>query len=444
MEATTYTLDPVNFFPLEVTLNIFKFLKGKELLNASLVSIDWYDIIANTPECMKKIELNVKCCSQLGPSPNDINRLAKGRRQYENLNISGCCHCIDAVDLLIGAPNKLWKKVTFHKISFNSSYQAFYYLACIEKSVEELVLSNIYIKDARFKPTAEQQNFAFLKLTNLIVSYISPFLFQALENVRNLEKFIVSNLSLEYEPLTALKNLLESNEKLKVLKIFGGIFDQIMSRNIAPDLKFTLKELAVANRHLNTEYYDTIQDNFIALLKSQKSLESVNLGNWSGVEVLRQVYRLPKLKRLTLTGLELAEYHVCWDSLELSTNNSVVELIVHSSASDFPMLFRVIKVISTAVPKLTVLKIPTMIPTDQYILHHVSATHKELQSLTVLTLKVIDVIDKTFFKSLKHLSFRSCDAALVKRTMEKAEADLAPFEVLLKSRFTRNLENYPQ
>lgn len=430
MEAIT-SLNPVNFFPMEVTLKIFKFFKGKDLLKASLVSKDWYDFIADTPECMRKIEVNLKCCSNKGTSSEAIKRLAKSRRKYENLKISRCCHCIDAVDPLIGATSKLWKKVTFSIVSFNSSYQACYYLACIEKSVEKLVLSGIYLKEVSLSPA--YRNFTFLKLTNLIATEISPFLFHALENVKNLQTLTLSSRSLSSEPFTVIENLLMSNVKLKVLKISDSVFNQIMTHNIAPDLKFKLKKLAVNNRHRDLAYYDTIQDNFSAFLKSQKSLENVHLNDWSGVEVLKQVYRLPIVKSLTLTGLEFAEYPVNWENLELPINNSVVELILYSSSNNLQML----KVITAAVPKLTVFKIPSI---DQSLLNHVSATHKELEILAALTLEMNDiVIDKNFFKSLKHLLFKSCNADLVKRTMEKAEADLVHFEVLLKTRFARNL-----
>lgn len=430
MESITSS-DPIKFFPLEVTLNIFKFLNGKDLLNASLVSKGWYDVIADTPECMKKIEVNLKCCSRKGPSKNDITRLAKSRRKYENLKLSSCCHCIDAVDLLIGTTNKSWKKVSFSKASFNSSYQASYYLACIEKSVEELILSGIYIRETSW--SASHRNFSFLKLKNLTLSEISLFLYHALENVKNLESFIVSNRSLASESLEVVKSLLMSNEKLKVLKIFDNVFNQIMSLNIASNLKFKLKKLAVNNRHRDLAYYDTVQDNFITFLKSQKSLENVHINDWSGVEVLRQVYRLPNVKSLTLTGLEYAEYPVNWEIVDLPTNNSVKELVLYSSSNNLQIL----KVVTAAVPKLTVLKVPSI---NQSLLNHVSDTHKELEQLTALTLEMTDiVIDKSFFKSLKHLLFKICDAALVKRTTEKAEADLVHFEVLLKARFAKNL-----
>lgn len=36
-------IDPVAFFPPEVTENIFEYLMDKELLEASLVSSDWYN-----------------------------------------------------------------------------------------------------------------------------------------------------------------------------------------------------------------------------------------------------------------------------------------------------------------------------------------------------------------------------------------------------------------
>lgn len=422
----------VNLFPLEVMLNIFKFLGGKDLLTASLVSTDWYNVIAESPECMKQLKVNIKCC-QKEMSPEDISWLADSRRKYENLEIARCCHCIDETDPLIGTPYKTWKRVTFTRVSFNNSSQALYYLACIEKSVEELIMSGIFIKS--IYPEAVEQKFTFAKLRVLNASHLQPFLFQkALDKVTNLEQLMIWSRNQTDASLACIKRMLKVNNKLKILEIFGNVFDQIMFENIVPDLQFKLRKLSVNNHHRSLEYYDKIQDNFTALLKSQcKTLETLYLGGWNGVDVLKEVYRLPNLKNLTMKGLANAEDPVDWESLVLQTNNSIFELNLQNVPSNFTML----RLITTEVPKLRVFRISFM---ETLLMNHMSTNHKDLKTLDIAKLRVSDVADKTLFQSLKHLFVKSYNAILETRIMEKAETDLGHFESLLKHRFVENFD----
>lgn len=232
--------------------------------------------------------------------------------------------------------------------------------------------------------------------------------------------------------LACIKKMLKLNDKLKILEIFGNVFNQLMSENIVPDLKFELKKLSVNNHHRSLEYYDNIQDNFIALLKSQcKTLDTLYLGDWNGVDVLKVVYRLPNLKNLTMKGLANAEDPVDWKSLELQINDSIIELNLQNVPSNFPML----RLITAAVPKLSVFRTSFM---EMLLMNHLSTNHKDLKSLYIAILRVSDLTDKTLFRSLKHLFVKSYNAILETRIMEKAESERSHFESLLKSRFVEN------
>lgn len=76
-------MDLLSALPEDVFSKIAKYLKGKDVLRASMVNKTWYQMFGQSRECMKKIVLkytNFNC-------KNNINVLMKSTRNYQNMII---------------------------------------------------------------------------------------------------------------------------------------------------------------------------------------------------------------------------------------------------------------------------------------------------------------------------------------------------------------------
>ena len=349
MDGTSY-IDLVQYFPPEITINIFKMLNAESLLTASLVSKDWYELIANSQECMRKIKVSFKCTHSRSFTYHNIALLLRSSRKYENLEISRCFMCINYVQGLFQQTKKKWKRVKIIKTTFNNSNQTLDYLRGIEKSVEELILDQVHVTNMDKSGTVRQLTFP--KLETLHAKHFETELFyETFENIKSLKTFDVCSFGQSVASLDALTELLKNNHKLRSLMVSGNVFDKIMYQSeIVSDFKFKLVKLSINNNTYNSTYHNVVQQNFVKFLKSQSSsLRTLSFGNWLGLDALKTAYQLQNLKFFTVKGLSNIQEIIEWKYIKMPTNKSILKLSILNA----PNNVEVLKTLTEALPNLT-------------------------------------------------------------------------------------------
>lgn len=372
-------IDPVTFCPAEVTENILKYLSSNDLLKASLVSTDWYNFVAGSSKCMKKITIKVDTPIDTPEKLEILTLLANSPRKYENFETTDHCPGISGFKKLIDSRRKQWKRINFARATFRNEAQALKFLGYFEKTVEDLTLSNIVIK--RSKPVQTEVKLMFPKLKKFTAGYIPASLFsKAFTEISSLEEFVVWGTHQSVASLNTITNLLKTNHKLQFLSIWGHVANQILHQSTIKDLKFQLKQLSVTTQYHESPFHDAIQKNLVALIESQsKSLEKLYLGDWMGVDALQASFRLPKLTKFTIRGLSGIEEIIDWEEVNLPTNQSVLDLTLHGVPEDFEIL----KKITSAVPNTTQFTVTKM---DAQLLKHI---HMNLKNLQILNAGII-------------------------------------------------------
>lgn len=242
-----------------------------------------------------------------------------------------------------------------------------------------------------------EANYIFPKLKNLTTGCIPSSLFCAAFNeVSNLEKFVLWGRDQSVASVNTISNLLKTNHKLKSLSVKCNAANIVLHQIVIKDIKFKLKELTITAQYHNTPYHDVIQQNFVALLKSQTtSLENLHLCDWMGINTLKACFGLTKLKVLTIKGFSNIEKFINWEHLNLATNPSILELNLQGVPDDFEML----KTITSAAPNTTRFTVSRM---DAQLLKHVRVTFKNLKHLTVAIIAPSG-IPRMWHKSFKNI-----------------------------------------
>lgn len=422
--------DIVEYFPVEVSIEIFSYLKAKDLCSASLVSTAWYDLIADSQECMKNIKINVKCNIERSTSLEMVSLLLESTRKYENLELSRCHECVQDVSGLFFTMSKEWKQVKMTKTTFKDVNQALDFLECIEKTVEVLELNDVTMMDDYSNRC--RRGFTFPKLKVFRAVYIQKRLFhEAFDRMENLQHFELCTTGQTVASLQGIMRILTTNKKLRVWEVSCSIFNLIFFQKDFDQLKFKLERLYVSSYAENNSYFDTVKANFATFLRSHGgNIKTLTLGHWMGMNVLEAMLELKQLEDFTINGYSKTVYrdieqHI---NLKLPTNNSLLRLTLINAPNDIEFM----KKMTAAVPNLTCFSIPLM---EEPLMQHMSSIHKNLQCLTVGTFTASEVSSHDFFKSLKHVSINSYKTILINKIRSKSLENRSSFEILLEELF---------
>lgn len=342
--------DPVEYFPPEVSINIFKFLSGDNLLTASLVSKDWYELIASTQKCMKKIKVTFKCSHSQSSTFNNIALLLGSTRKYENLVISRCSQCIKHVRRLFQESEKRWKRVRIIRTTFKNMEQTLDFLEGIAETVEELELYEVHITNSFM--VGAPRKLKFPKLKALHTRYIHPDLFsEAFQDIDSLRGFEVCSFGQSVDSLNALIGILKANHNLKVLKISGNVYDKIMyHQDVVKEFQFNLEELLINSQYYVSPYHDMVQTNSVLFLESQRqSLKTLTFGDWLGIDALKEAFHAASLRKFTIKGLSNIEEIIDWKKIKMETNKSIFKLSVLEAPDNIEML----EAVTSSLPNLT-------------------------------------------------------------------------------------------
>lgn len=393
MSKEEQIMDFVQFFPEEICRNIFKKLSVEDLLNASLVCWQWYDLIARSPECMSKMRLNFSYDTSQVLTKIIKKILEESPRRYEAVKFSRHSKLIGCVTEIL-ASREGWKSVEITRITFSNSSECMKLLAAIEPDVEELKMEIVLVDNIDEEDPKASMSFPKLKV--LMGKYIHVSIYcMALENCKTLQEFDFSIIDHSTKSIEVTKNMLRRNKNLKKLTVSCDFLSTFFSENLSANIEFKLTSF---DAQVIYNFTDTHKLHLKLFLESQmQHLETLSLGYWMGQEALEMIFHMMKLKKLIFKGFHGGGTATDWKNIKFHKNHTVTTLHLNewNSQADF------LKTFFLALPNLRSLKLLSI--TDES-LACIATAFPNLETLRSDQFDVSSIPEKDVLPKLKYFS----------------------------------------
>lgn len=334
--------------PNEIKEMIFQHLDEKSLLAASEASSVINDFVADSRRCMKRITVKM---TRKTITDDDVRSIIESSRRYENIEVSYFFKLIEPATEVMST--RIWKNVELRSLNFKSMAVAVEFLRLFESTVEDLIIHDVSCRLPHNHEAVPNLNFPKLKILEAKIGQALLFK-KAFFNCKKLETLSIkpgSDVSLN--TLTTIKNILKSNAGLKKLEIGVNVFNSLIDNDDdISDFPFELTEYAANDLFVISNVYSF----WHVFLQSQgKSIERLYLSDWMGDEALQIVFKMPRLKKLSLKGF----HHMTMDNdvlIFLQQNLEIVELEI----DDWTNNQRILEKFIEAAPRLKSLRVYTM------------------------------------------------------------------------------------
>lgn len=185
MTANGISYDILEWFPILYCQNVFKYLNGKDLIQASAVNKEWYNLVAEGPQ-IKKLKLIFNQVFEDELTDEAMNILKKSKRKYENIKLERVSLYRPEFYLEFLAERAgSWKSVTIKKCFHCDLWSELFQI--IEPSVEELTL--IIPKFGTDRPVRVTSRLMFPRLKSLVCVVSKYNIYKHFLGCQNLVKF---------------------------------------------------------------------------------------------------------------------------------------------------------------------------------------------------------------------------------------------------------------
>lgn len=413
-------MDPFTFLPTEVCDSILQYLSGNEILEASRVSKTWNSIIGASATAMQKIKLNLFWLR--GPHCFDddvLNILIESRRKYQNVIMKFQSLHTDCFRKILVSNHGQWKHVSLERLVFETSDEFIGMIKVFEKSVEELNLDNIFIKQIDDSIPFNLPLLRKLRLTE--VEAFKGSVNNLFAKCKNLNEFWITSSDSSEETLTSVKSILESNKKIKHLEITSDIINKIMESD--PTFEFKVNTVAASNyNHFRPQW------NHTKFIKNQfQNIRKISFDEITCIDTIKLLYKMPNLRTLNLGDIDTLS--MALDNQHLNVNKAIVELRYR----DLEKNFQLMKCFIDASPNLQNVE---MFSLTQEMMEHLSAGAKHLKVLKLRTINTTDMTARDLFPNLRHLCVEIISSNFEDQIVAIPVDEANPFVKLLKA--TRN------
>lgn len=249
--------DFTTVLPPELTEIIWDYLPKKDLLNATLTSKSWNEVIGRSDSFVKRIIINVSDLEKEKP----IMKFSKSVRTYETVNIRRYRKPSDLNNLR----DKNWKKVFFNVAKLKSQAK---FISVISENfpfAKELKVMNVSIKELSKNAKISLPNLEHLVFSDISLDVFEIFI-NPLPKLRSLSlRFVYKDIAHEDTVGGQIEKFLKVNKKIQHLEIYEDITNDFMTRDVTQGLELNLKSLAVGLSHST----DEVRDNLVRFLQSQ-------------------------------------------------------------------------------------------------------------------------------------------------------------------------------
>lgn len=311
------SIDPAVFFPVEISEQIFLHLKVKDLMNCTLVSPTWNEIIESSRLCMGKVCLCFKgpvYRLKFGFLLPSFKVLKKSTRRYQNVLISvDRKHVkeflIPALEYI--ASKRQWKCVQISNIKFLTSSSFLTLMESIKDTVEVLDICYVDFDDR----DEVIRKFQFQKLKVLKLGEKAHELFPMFSDCSTLQKFSICP-SVQVENLNGLKAFFHQQKNLTDLDLRSFVSDAIYS--VFP-ISTQLKKFSFNFNSFGSSFN---RSNILKFLATQENLEEIHIGELHDLEILNFVMTRKTVKSLIIGHLASTNH----EESSLATSNSIESL----------------------------------------------------------------------------------------------------------------------
>ncbi|XP_070499482.1 uncharacterized protein [Chironomus tepperi] len=410
--------DPLLLFSKVTCEEIFSYLSVKELLNCSLLNKSYYDFIAKTPSFMKRIKIRLHIHHNLVLEDYKLlkilNESTRRYQRFESINLT-----IDFFNAYIKLPNL--KSIKIRGIGLLSECELVPFNTGINVNIEELILErfngNLLLKVNSHRLSCHN----FPTLRRLELHYVPPFIFRYYSDCSNLTELKVTGKRDEH-----FYNLLRLNTQLKKLTIVTDAIDNYFDEDLTKFIQFKLTYFEA--RDIYNLTVNCIENFKLFIQKQMNTLEEINLGDWIAANIVRMIFHMPRLKKLTFKGFHNVEEHVRMNEMDFHRSQTIttLHLIDTFSRADILHAFTV------ACPKVIHLKLYAL---QKDALLYLTQTIPNLQTLSVDLLEIKEFSNDCDFAHLKDFKMK-----VYNRDLQFSEAINNNFENLVKKEIER-IEN---
>lgn len=394
------SMDPFEYLFPEILESTFDYLSVKEIKSALLVSKLWHDILIEM-KCMNRLKVFIYQQSQEDLDFAVFATTIASRRKYKNISIN--LNNFSFVNLQTCSPLN-YKNVRY---SDGVILKSLWPLKCIENSVVILSLSAMTC-DVKIA----ENSLKFPNLKKLTLYKNSDTMDACFKNCRALKNlcYVQKSGCLNDDLITALllnNSLLDTLE----LNIKNGL-------SATPKFKFNLRSFKLNSIE---EMTNNLKEMLLAMIKSQKdSLEILEISQWCGVEILREIFTAKNLNDLTINinhGLEDVS------NIFLHSNASISRLDILEIPADTDLVQQIIKLPNLRVFKTCRITYGDMIALDRQCKH--------LRELHVEEFLVDFIPNQNLFSNLKVFQQLSVSDNLMIFLQSKRAEKLSNFEDLI-------------
>ncbi|KAL7010502.1 hypothetical protein ACKWTF_010445 [Chironomus riparius] len=409
----TFKGDPLEYFPYEISEKILLYLPVKNLMRVSAVNSLWYDFIGQSKNLMKNVKVKMQ--------RKAINPTLTSTRNYETLEINNMDGCMDAIFEQL--KSRKWSNIIINDMTFLTTEQAVKMFSLIQESVK-----NLDIRDCFLYSNIVNKNhglmFPNLKIFSATTTEYSFKLIELFQNVRHLTQFDLISNGLSVAGLITANNILNTNEKLKILSISNTLFNPLFIEKITIPSK--IKKLSLLHDSYHEDgYYDKYYKNLISLIHQHSdSLETIIIDEHVNEDVVKEIFKLPKLKHLKITGFTKSDVMDVCNDLKLTINASIKKLDILVG----PKSYKIIKAMIVAAPNLNSLSVLFI---NSKTLKFISQNSPNLRKLSIEYLNIAYLPRDDAFKNLEYLDVQNYKPSLRKNLLRKNFYALSHFEKLM-------------
>lgn len=386
-------MDPLEYFPIEVAESIMQYLKPNELLLASEVSTLWYETIGSSMKLMKKITIR-------GPGFEDevditrvgVTDIFTSPRKYQNIDFSCRAYTVHQVCSILTVPGRKWRKVYLTNKHFKSD-DFITLINAVQSSVEELKLWWISTDISDI----DVEHLTFPKLQVLGVTYGDVLQSRVFQKCCTIKELSLKMEYLEEEYIGVIKQIADNNY-LERLEISPEVFRKVFQSKYCFDFeRMKLKSFEIDDGiDIFSQFPNDPIKMFLKLLESQmNTLQDITVSTWMGLDVVKLMFRLPKLSTLKLGWMNSREVTAEWINSQLCVNKNMRSFGFNDRSESLIIMQEFLK----KTPNMTHLELLSI---DQGMMEHLSNTFPNLTSLSVgLIGKDVDLTPATLFSNLE-------------------------------------------
>jgi hypothetical protein len=417
--------DPLEYLPYEVFDKVLSYLPHWYLLAASGVNKNWYERIGQS----KYFKKNVKVHLHDIKGDNYEKELIESPRNYDTLeiNFNGINDTEDMDVIFEILESRPWTNVIIHNKWFDYVEDAMELFSIIQENVKYLSLEGCYIQYRQ--QNIEKVAFEFPSLKKFEVKRTT--ICEMFQNIRTLDHFEILSDNTTPTSFNSVLNILETNDNLQSLTINGHILERVLKVKKLEEMPFKLKTLSVDDvTYQKGEFSTNFYKNLIEFIKYHSdTLETVILDDWMGEDVLKAVYKLPKLKSLTINKftqlIDDENNFIDHSEIILARNPSIKILDINVK----PENFNILKSIISATPNLLILEITYF---NQQFMEFIHQKTPKIVKLKATSFSPDFIPQNVTFENLKILEIKFYSKKIQRNIMAKGRQGLNSFERLVR------------